>query len=79
MDRRAHHRHHARPRREPRALLPAADHHHAVLLPLHHRQAWVAAMLALAHDDELSERPALAVTAAENALDGTDTADWGHI
>jgi hypothetical protein len=43
------------------------------------RQAWAAAMLALAHDDELPERPALAVTAAENALDGTDTADWNHI
>ena len=43
------------------------------------RQAWAAAMLALAHDDELPERPALAVTAAENALDSTDTADWGHI
>ena len=42
-------------------------------------QAWAAAMLTLAHDNELPERPALAVTAAENLLDSADTADWDHI
>jgi hypothetical protein len=40
------------------------------------RQAWVAAMLTLAHRGELPERPALALAAAEHELTDTDTADW---
>lgn len=43
------------------------------------RQAWVAAMLALAHRGHLPERPALAVAAAEHELADTDTADRRHL
>lgn len=43
------------------------------------RQAWAAAMLALAHRDELPEHPAIAVGVAENELSDTDIADWDHL
>jgi hypothetical protein len=43
------------------------------------RQAWAAAMLALAHRGELPRHPAIAVGAAENELTDTDTADWDHL
>ncbi len=43
------------------------------------RQAWVAAMLTLAHRGDLPERPALALAAAEHELSDTDTADWHQL
>ncbi len=43
------------------------------------RQAWAAAMLALAHRGDLPPHPATAVTAAEHELTDTDTADWHHL
>src|SRR4029450_5317384 len=43
------------------------------------RQAWVAAMLTLAHRGDLPERPALALAAAEHELSDTATADWHHL
>jgi hypothetical protein len=43
------------------------------------RQAWAAAMLALAYRGKLPERPAIAVGAAENELSDADIADWDHL
>lgn len=43
------------------------------------RQAWAAAMLALAHRGELPDLPASAVGLAEAELADTDTADWAHL
>jgi hypothetical protein len=43
------------------------------------RQAWAAAMLALAHRGQLPQRPASAVAAAEHELSDTDTANWHHL